>query len=91
MRELGEGEFGKVLLMQAKVRGIVSSLRAKVKQGGSKQDGGSKHGTTFRLYKTKQLLTLSPVSTRLKGFAGQIQLLYRQNASCVQKLLLIAF
>ena len=30
MRELGEREFGKVLLMQAKVRGITMQLRCNV-------------------------------------------------------------
>ena len=35
----------------------------------------SEHDTVFHLYKTEQLLTLSPVSTRLKVLAGQIQLL----------------
>ena len=75
MRELGEGEFGKVLLMQAKVRGIVSSLRAKVKQEGLQTGWGFQTWHHLRLYKTKQLLTLSPISTRLRGLAGHIQLL----------------
>ena len=43
--------------------------------GGSEQDGVSEHGAAFRLYKTEQLLALSPVSTKVKGLAGQIQLL----------------
>ena len=43
----------------------------------------SEHGATFRLYKTEQLVTLSPVSTGVKGLAGQIQfLLFHVQVKC---------
>ena len=39
----------------------------------SEEDGVLKHGAApFHLYNTKQLLTLYPVSTGVKGLAGQI-------------------